>query len=132
MGNATLIFKQRTLHIAVREYKIAECDAPLDIPKYFLLISLLLERKCSINIPNKKGDTAQEIPLNKCGDCLLHLACQLGNVGISGYIITYLRPNPTAVKLHQIIDTVHLLTVCEECNPNVLNREGDTPLHIAA
>jgi len=88
--------------------------------KAFSIIRLLLERKCSINIPNKKGETAQEIPLNKYGDCLLHLAYQLGNVGISGYI-TYLRLNPSAVKLHQIIDIVHLLTACEECNPDMLN-----------
>jgi len=119
------------LHIAVRVYKTAECDAPVDIPKYFLVIALLLERKCGISIPNKKGETAQEIPLNKYGDRLLHLACRLGNVDISGYIITYLRPY--TAKLHQNIDiVVHLLTACEECDPNMLNREGDTPLHIAA
>jgi len=29
------------LHIAVRGYKTAECDAPLDIYKYFLVIALL-------------------------------------------------------------------------------------------
>ena len=55
----------------------------------------------------------------------------MGNVDISGYIITYLRPY--TAKLHQNIDiVVHLLTACEECDPNMLNREGDTPLHIAA
>jgi len=117
------------LHIAVRGYKTAECDAPLGIYKYFLVIALLLERECSINIPNKKGEIAQKIPLNQYGDHLLHLACRYGNVDISVYIITYLRSNPIAVENIDIV--VHLLTACKECNPNMLNGEGDTPLHIA-
>jgi len=134
------------LHIAVRIWYVkhkeiitnplscAKCnlDASLNIPKYILVIALLLEKKCGISIPNKKGETAQEIPLNEYGDHLLHLACQLGNVSISKYIITHLRSNPNAVQLHENIDiVVHLLTAYEECDPNILNREGDTPLHIA-
>ena len=106
------------------------------------VVRFLLERRCSTNVPNKKGKTAQEIPLNKEGDCLLHLACQWGDVGIIGYLITDQRCNPNvgnlsvntplhiAVKPNQIAVIVELLS-CEECNPNIQNREGDTPLHIA-
>ena len=44
---------------------------------YFTLhvsgIKLLLEGKCSTNIPNMKGETAQNIPLNEDENYLLHM-----------------------------------------------------------
>ena len=54
-------------------------DTPLHIAchmKALSIIKLLLKRKCSTNIPNKKGETADEMPINKDGNCLLHFACQ--------------------------------------------------------
>ena len=74
------------------------------------IIKLLLESRCSTNIPSKKGETAEDIPLSKDGDCLLHIACWWGDVNIVRYLITD-----------------------EGCNPNVQNStSGNTPLHNAA
>jgi len=39
-------------------------------------------------------------------------------------------PLHVAVK-HKQNETIVQLLSCEECNPNVFNREGDMPLHIA-
>ena len=120
-------------------------NTPLHIACYkksLKVIIVLLEMKCSTNIPNKKGVTAQDIPLNEDGDCLLHIACQWGDVDIVRYLITDERCNPNvqnafkntplhiAVKFGQEDIIVQLLS-CQECNPNVQNKEGDTPLHIA-
>ena len=104
------------------------------------IIKLLLEGKCSTNIPNKKGETAQNIPLNEDGDCLLHIACQGGDVDIVSYLVIDERCNPNiqsstskntplhiAVKCGQD-DTVVQLLSYEECNPNVLNSDHLTPL----
>ena len=77
--------------------------------KAFSIIRLLLERRCSTKVANKKGETAQDIPLNEDGDCLLHIACQWENAAIVSYLITD-----------------------ERCNPNVTNASGSTPLHIAS
>ena len=71
-------------------------NTPLHIACYnksFRIVRLLLERKCSTNIPNKKGETAQEIPLNEDGDCLLQIACQWGDVGI----VQYLKPDESSL-----------------------------------
>ena len=122
-------------------------DSPLHVACYSKsldTIKLLLQRKCSTNIPNKKGETAQDIPLNEDGDCLLHIACQWGDVGIVRYLITNKRCNPSiqrciskntplhiAAKYGQE-DTIVQLFSCKECDPNAQNREGDTPLHVAA
>ena len=123
-----------------------EGDTPLHIACYrksLHIIKLLLEGKCSTNIPNKKGETAQDIPLNEDGDCLLHIACQWDDMDIVKYLITDERCNPNvqsstsentplhiAAKYGQKVAIVHLLS-CKECNPNVQNIEGDAPLHIA-
>ena len=53
----------------------------LDIIKY------LLEVRCSTTISNKKGETAQNIPLNEDGDTLLHIVCQWGDVDIVRYLV---------------------------------------------
>ena len=62
---------------------------------YFTLhvsgIKLLLEGKCSTNIPNMKGETA---PLNEDENYLLHVVCQWGDVGSVRYLITHERCNP--------------------------------------
>ena len=152
------------LHIAVKEDRIPmisqllgneQCNrnvqnkdgnTPLHIACYkknLSIIRFLLGRKCSTNIPNKKGETAQNIPLNEDGDCLLHIACQWGDVNIVRYLITDERCNPNvqnsttentplhiAVKCGQD-DTVFQLLSYEECNPNVLNKDHLTPLLIA-
>ena len=106
-----------------------------------LLIGLY-ENRCSTSIPNKKGETAQDIPLNEDGDCLLHMACQW-DVGIVRYLITDERCNPNVqsclsenTPLHIVCkyghnDTIVQLLSCKECNPNAQNKEGDTPLHFA-
>ena len=107
------------------------------------IIRLLLERRCSTNIPNKKGETAQDIPLNDDGDGLLHIACQWGDVGIVRYLINDERCKPNvqsssskntplhiATKYGQD-DTVVQLLSYKECDWNVHNKDGDTPLHIA-
>ena len=123
-----------------------EGNTPLHIAcclRLLRIIILLLERRCSTNIPNKKGETAQDIPLNDDGDSLLHLACQWGNVDIVRYLITDERCDPSvqsstsentplhiAAKYGQDDIIVQLLS-CKECDPNVLNKKGDTPLHVA-
>ena len=152
------------LHIAVRQNKTAaisnllahqQCntsvkningDTPLHIACYkksLHIIKLLLERKCSTNIPNKKGETAQNIPLNEDGDCLLHIACQWGDVDIVSYLVIDERCDPNiqsytsentplhiAVKHEQHDATAQLLS-CKECDPSIQNKCGDTPLHTA-
>ena len=152
------------LHFAVRQNKSAaisqllshqQCspnvqnkggDTPLHIACWrqsLHIINHLLESKCSTNIPNKKGKTAQNIPLNEDGGCLLHIACQWGDVGIVRYLITDERCNPNvqssisentplhiAAKYGQDDLIVQLLS-CEESDPNMQDRDGDTPLHIA-
>ena len=152
------------LHFAVRQSKSAaisqllshqqcnpnaqnkEGDTPLHIAcwrRSLDIINHLLERKCSTSIPNKKGETAQNIPLNEDGDCLLHIACQWGDVDIVRYLITDEKCNPivqssisentplhNAAKYGQDHTIVQLLSY-KECNPNAQNKEGDTPLHFA-
>ena len=108
------------------------------------IINFLLEKRCSTNIPNRKGETAQDIPLNENGDCLLHIACQRGDVDIVKYLISHERCNPNvqsstsgntplhiAAKYGQDVTIVKLLSY-RECDPNAQNKEGDTPLHLAA
>ena len=123
-----------------------EGDTPLHLACYrrsLEAVKLLLELRCTTNIPNKKGETAQNITLNGDGDCLLHIACQWGDVGIVRYLITDERFNPNvqsstsentplhiAAKYEQD-DIIFLLLSCKECNPNAQNKEGDTPLHVA-
>ena len=85
-------------------------NTPLHIACYkksLHIIKLLLEMRCRTNVPNKKGETAQNIPLNEDGDCLLHIACQWQD------------------------NTIVQLLSYKECNPNVQNKDGDTPVHIA-
>jgi len=52
------------------------------------VVQVLLENKFSTNILNMKRETAQKIPLNRNGDCLLHIACQWGDAAIVKYLIT--------------------------------------------
>ena len=47
--------------------------------------------RCSANISNKNGVTAQDIWLDEYGDCLLHIACQWGDVDIVRYLTTDAR-----------------------------------------
>ena len=121
-------------------------NAPLHTACYvksLLIIQCLIEMRCSTNIPNKKGQTAQDIPLNKDGHCLLHIACQWGDVGIVKYLINDEKCNPhfqsstsentplhIAAKYGQD-DTIVQLLSYKECDPNAQNKEGHTPLHVA-
>ena len=122
-------------------------NTPLHLACYMRsleVVKLLLEMKCSTIIPNKKGETAQDIPLNEYGDCLLHIACQWGDVDIVRYLITDEKCNPIVqsstsknTPLHIAArcgqdDTIVQLLSCKKCDPNAQNKEGDTPLHIAA
>ena len=156
----------RLLHVACQwgdddldivRYLITGFECNLNIQNFYLntplhivcytkslrIIRLLLEKRCSTNIPNKKGETAQDIPLNKDGDCLLHIACQWGDVNIVRYLITEEKCNPNvqsstsentplhiAAKYGQDDIIVQLLSY-KECNPSAENKKGDTPLHIA-
>ena len=111
--------------------------------KSLSIIKLLLERRCSTNIPNKKGETAQDILLNEDGDSLLHIACQWGDVDIVRYLIADERCNPSVqsstsgnTPLHMAAkygqdETIVQQFFLQKCNPNLKNRVGDTPLHIA-
>ena len=125
--------------------KNSEMNTPLHVAchaKSLKIIRLLLKRKCTTNTPNKKGETAEEIPLNEDGDCLLHIACQWGDVDIVQYLISDQRCNPniansalntplhTAVK-HKQSDVIAELLSYGKCIPHLQNRENDTPLHIA-
>ena len=126
--------------------KNREGDTPLHIAchtRALNIITILLEMRCSTNIRNKKGETAQGIPLNEDGDCLLHIACQLGDVDIARYLVIDEKCNPniqsyttqdtplhTAVK-HEQDDAIFQLLSFKGCNLNVQNMSGDTPLHIA-
>ena len=73
--------------------------------KALAIVKLLIDRECCTNVPNKKGETAQEIPLNEDGDCLLHITCLWGDV-----------------------DTIRYLVTDQKCNPNILNKHHLTPL----
>ena len=106
------------------------------------IIKVLLQMRCSTKIPNKKGKTAQDIPLNNEGDCLLHIACQWGDVDIVRYLIIGEGCNPNLqsstsgnTPLHNAAkwgqdETIDQL-LSHECNPNFPNKDGDAPLHTA-
>ena len=125
--------------------KNTELNTPLHIACYMKALSiirLLLDRKCSTNIPNNKGETAQEIALNEDGDCLLHIACRWGDVVIVEYLITVQRCNlhtKTSCKstpLHIAskrghLDVVKVLVRRIECDLNIPDERGNTPLHAA-
>ena len=107
------------------------------------IVRILLEMRCSTNIHNTKGETAQDIPFNEDGDCLLHIACAWGDADIVEYLITDGRFNPdvessnlenTPLDIacnYGQDDTIVQLCSYKECNPNVQNKKGDTPLHNA-
>ena len=123
----------------------SELNTPLHIAchmKALRIIRLLLDRKCSTNIPNKKGETAQEIPLNEDGDCLLPIACQWGDAAIVRYLITDEGCNQNIANasgntpLHTVtkndqLDIVKVLLSRKECDLNIAGEGGDTPLHSA-
>ena len=95
-------------------FNIKNCygDTPLHfacVRRSLNIVRVLLRKRCFTNIPNKKGETAQNIPLNEDGDRLLHIACKWGDVDIVNYLITD-----------------------ERCDPNLRSfNSGNTPLHIA-
>ena len=125
--------------------KNCEMNTPLHIAchtKALRIIRLLLDRKSSTNIPNKEGETAEVIPLNEDGDCLLHIACRWGNVDIVRYLITDQTYNPNvqntssntplnASSEHGNLDVIKILVSRKDCDLNVPNERGNTPLHTA-
>ena len=137
-----LLHKSRKCHLNIQN---SIGHTPLHVAckrKSLNIVKFLLERRCSTNIPNKKGETAQDIPLNEDGDCLLHIACQWGDVDIVKYLITDEKCNSNVQNLskntplhiaskHCQILLIPRLLSSEECNPNAQNENGDTPLHIA-
>ena len=97
--NARNIYGESPLHVACKYghleivkvlLKFHKCDlniqnsygnTPLHVAcdrLSFDIIEFLLEMRISTNILNYKGETAQDIPLNEDGNCLLHIACQWG------------------------------------------------------
>ena len=124
----------------------SELNTPLHIAchmKALCIIKLLLQKKCSTNIPNKEGETADEIAINEDRDCLLHIACQWGDMAIVTYLITDQRCNlsitnaskftclHTASKLGNL-DVIKILVSRRECDINIPDDRGNTPLHIAS
>ena len=81
---------------------IACCNKALDIIKF------LLEHRCDTRVRNMTCQSPQRIPLNEDGDLLLHIACQWG-----------------------VVDIVRYLVYEQQCNVNVRNDKGRSPLHIA-
>ena len=121
-------------------------DTPLHLAchkRALSVVKFLLKMRCSSNIPNKKGETAQNIPLNEDGDSLLHIACQWGDVDIVRYLITDERCSPTVQSSTSKNTPLHIaakygrdniigrLLSCKQCDLNAQNKGGDTPLHIA-
>ena len=105
--------------------------------------------RCSANISNKNGETAQDIRLDEYGDCLLHIACQWGDVDIVRYLTTDARCD---LDIQSSLLNTPLHVACYEKNLSVIrfflrqkciskvflknkkceiNRDGNTPLHIA-
>ena len=122
----------------------SEMDTPLHIAchmKALMIIRRLLDRKCRTNIPNNKGETAEEIPLNEDGDCLLHIACQWGDINMMRYLVTDQRCNPNvknassntplhiASSEHGHLEIVEVLVDRKDCDLNIANERGNTPLH---
>jgi len=110
--------------------------------KELSIIKLLLDMKCSTNIPNTKGETAEYIPLNENGDCLLHIACQWGDAAIVRHLIVDQQCNPNIANAsgntplhiackHGHIGVVKVLMSCKDCDPNISDAKGNTPLHTA-
>ena len=106
------------------------------------IVKSLLQKACSTNILNKKGETAERIPLNEGGDCLLHIACQWGDVDIVRYLIINQRCNPYVINtskqtpVHTAsergnLDVVKVLVSKRECDLNTPDERGNTPLHTA-
>ena len=107
------------------------------------VVKFLLKKRCSTNIPNKKGETAQNIPLNEDGDCLLHIACLWGDVGIIRHLMKGEKCNPNLqscttenTPLHIAIEHSSTAAISEllahpHCEVNIQNKKGNTPLHVA-
>ena len=106
------------------------------------IMESLLERRCSTNIINKEGDTAQSIPLAD-GNYLIHFACIQNDVELLEFLIFKEGANPNlqnlngetplhfAVSLH--VDNVfQTLMKVLDVNPNIQNEAGNTPLHAVA
>jgi len=70
------------------------------ITKVLSIVRLLLERRCSTNIPNMINKTAQEIPLTEDGDCLLHIACIWGDLEMIMYLVTDQKCDPNVLVMH--------------------------------
>jgi len=125
--------------------KNSEMNTPLHIAcqiKSLRIIRLLLDRKCHPNIPNKKGETAEEIPLNEDGDHLLHIACRWGDADIVRYLVTDQRCNPNITNTsnctplliaskHAHLDVAKVLVSRKDCDFNIPDGSGNTPLHTA-
>ena len=72
------------------QLKYPSIKTPLHIACYSKSFRVIqrLERKCSTTIHNRRDKTAQQIPLNEDGDCLLHIACQWGDVDVVRHLLT--------------------------------------------
>ena len=126
--------------------KNSEMNTPLHIACYskaLRIIIILLDRKiCNAKVPNKKGETAERIPLNEDGDYLLHVACQWGDAAIVTYLVTDEMCNQNIANasgntplhtaiMHGHLDVVMVLVSRQECDLNIPNDSGITPLHLA-
>ena len=90
------------------------------------IIRLLLEMRCSTNIPNTKGETAQEIPLNKDEDCLLHIACYWGDVNIVKYLINIHLNTPLHIACNSQLLHIIRVFLHGKCSTNIPNKKGET------
>ena len=125
--------------------KNIDFNTPLHLACYkkaLRVIKLLLKMKCITNIPNNKSQTAEEIPLNEDGDCLLHIALQWGDADIVKYLVTDQKCDPNILNknhLTPLLATIKCgkasvataLLQYAKCDLSLYDQDGNTALHLA-